>query len=56
MLGLKDRGVIEEGAYADIVVFDFDRIREGADFLEPTRPPEGIEYVMVNALLRELPP
>ena len=51
VLGLKDRGVIEEGAYADIVVFDFERIREGADFLEPTRPPEGIEYVVVNGMV-----
>ena len=48
VLGLKDRGVIEQGTYADIVIFDFERIREGADFLEPTRPPEGINYVLVN--------
>jgi len=48
VLGLKDRGVIREGAYADIVVFDFDRIKEGDDFLEPNRPPEGIEHVLVN--------
>jgi N-acyl-D-aspartate/D-glutamate deacylase len=48
VLRLRDRGVIMQGAYADIVVFDYDRIREGGDFLTPTRPPEGIEYVLVN--------
>jgi N-acyl-D-amino-acid deacylase len=51
VLGLKDRGVIEQGAYADIVVFDLARIKEGGDFWEPTRPPEGIEYVLVNGTI-----
>jgi N-acyl-D-amino-acid deacylase len=48
VLGLKDRGVIRDGAHADIVLFDFERIRERDDFLEPARPPEGIEHVLVN--------
>ena len=48
VLGLEDRGVIREGAYADVVLFDLERIREGGDFLEPARPPEGIEHVLVN--------
>jgi N-acyl-D-amino-acid deacylase len=47
-LGLKDRGILREGAYADILVFDFDKIEEGGDFFEPTKPPEGIEHVLVN--------
>jgi len=48
VLGLQDRGVIEEGAYADIVVFDPATIAEGGDFLNPARPPLGIEWVLVN--------
>ncbi len=48
ILGLEDRGVIKEGAWADLVVMDMERIREGDDFLEPCRPPEGIEQVLVN--------
>jgi N-acyl-D-amino-acid deacylase len=48
VLGLGDRGVLKEGAYADIVVFDLGAIREGEDFLEPAQPPEGIEHVLVN--------
>ena len=48
VLGLADRGVLRQGAYADIVVFDLRAIREGEDFLEPAQPPEGIEHVLVN--------
>lgn len=48
VLGLKDRGVLSLGAYADIVVFDFDRIGMGGDLRTPARPPTGIEYVLVN--------
>lgn len=48
VFGLQDRGIIREGAYADIVVFDLERIREGGDFWNPTQPPEGIAQVLVN--------
>jgi len=48
VLGLEDRGVIRKGAYADVVVFDFERLREGGSYLQPDRPPEGIEHVLVN--------
>jgi N-acyl-D-aspartate/D-glutamate deacylase len=51
VLGLKDRGVLREGDYADIVVFDPAWIREQADVLNPTRPPEGIAYVFVNGTM-----
>lgn len=46
--GLKGRGILKPGAHADIVIFDFERIRDKGDFLHPTQPPEGIEYVIVN--------
>ncbi len=48
VLGLADRGVIAEGAYADMILFDLERLAEGGDYLHPARPPEGIEYVLVN--------
>jgi N-acyl-D-aspartate/D-glutamate deacylase len=48
ILGLENRGVITEGAYGDILVFDLERLREGEDYLQPAQPPEGIEYVLVN--------
>jgi N-acyl-D-amino-acid deacylase len=47
-LGIKDRGIIAEGAWADIVVFDYGKVRMRGDFLTPAQPPEGIEHVMVN--------
>jgi N-acyl-D-aspartate/D-glutamate deacylase len=47
-LGLKDRGVVSLGAYADIVVFDYDKIRMTGDYLQPAQAPDGIEHVLVN--------
>lgn len=46
--GLVDRGVIREGTCADLVLFDFGRIRDTATFAEPTRPARGIDMVIVN--------
>jgi len=46
--GLKDRGVLREGAYADLVLFDPDSIIDKADFDHPTTPSAGIEQVWVN--------
>lgn len=47
-LGLSDRGILREGAWADIVVFDPSRIRDLATFDAPHRYPAGIEQVLVN--------
>ncbi len=46
--GIKDRGVLRPGAFADILIFDFDRIKPRATYLDPTQAPEGIECVLVN--------
>jgi N-acyl-D-aspartate/D-glutamate deacylase len=50
-LGLNNRGVIKEGAWADIVVFDFNTIMDKATYLNPRQYPEGIHYVLVNGKL-----
>jgi N-acyl-D-amino-acid deacylase len=46
--GLMDRGVLRPGAWADIVVFDLDRIHDRATNLYPHQYPEGVDYVFVN--------
>jgi len=46
--GLRGRGVIEEGSYADIVLMNLPNLTVLGDTLEPRRYPKGIEYVFVN--------
>jgi len=46
--GLKDRGVLKEGAYADLCVFDAETVDEAVTFAQPIRPAKGIEAVIVN--------
>ena len=46
--GLRDRGVLREGAFADITVFDADGIGEAATFARPIQPAKGIDSVIVN--------
>jgi len=36
--GFEDRGVLREGAYADAVVFDPDRVSDVGDFVDPACP------------------
>jgi N-acyl-D-aspartate/D-glutamate deacylase len=47
-LKLKERGVISPGAYADILVFNFEKISEKGTVLNPRQAPEGIVYTLVN--------
>jgi len=46
--GLKDRGMVAAGAYADLCVFDPDTVIDRASFAEPTLPAAGIAHVFVN--------
>jgi N-acyl-D-amino-acid deacylase len=46
--GLRDRGVVREGACADLVVLDEQRVGDRSTFEAPIAPAAGIELVYVN--------
>ena len=50
-LGLQDRGLLREGFFADVAVFDPERVVDRATFEQPHRYAEGVEYVLVNGVL-----
>jgi N-acyl-D-amino-acid deacylase len=45
---LKDRGMIKAGAYADIVIFDPEKVADPSTFSDPHHYAEGFEHVIVN--------
>jgi dihydroorotase/N-acyl-D-amino-acid deacylase len=47
---LTDRGVLKKGLWADIVIFDPEKIRDLATFENPNQLSEGMEYVLVNGV------
>jgi dihydroorotase/N-acyl-D-amino-acid deacylase len=47
---LADRGVLKQGMWADIVVFDPNRIHDVATFEKPNQLSIGMEYVLVNGV------
>ena len=47
---LTDRGVLKQGMWADVVVFDPETVRDVATFDDPNRLAEGMEYVLVNGI------
>ncbi len=47
-LGIKDRGLLNEGYHADVVVFDPEKIADTTTYENSRRFPVGIEHVIVN--------
>jgi len=48
ILGINDRGTIREGYWADLVIFDPEKIADKSTYEVPEAYPEGIPYVLVN--------
>jgi N-acyl-D-amino-acid deacylase len=47
---LTDRGVLKQGMWADVVIFDPSTIKDVATFAEPNQLSQGMEYVLVNGV------
>ncbi|MDB6158630.1 MAG: dihydroorotase [Gammaproteobacteria bacterium] len=49
-LGLTDRGVLKQGMWADIAIFDPEQIHDVATFENPNQLSVGIQYLLVNGV------
>jgi N-acyl-D-aspartate/D-glutamate deacylase len=49
--GLYKKGILRERLDADVVIFDPETIIDNSTFDDPTQPPEGIRWVIVNGEL-----
>jgi dihydroorotase/N-acyl-D-amino-acid deacylase len=47
---MTDRGVLKQGMWADVVVFDPDTVRDVATYDDPNRLSEGMQYVLINGV------
>ena len=50
-IGLRKRGLLAEGFYADLVIFDPDNISDRATYQSPHQYPQGISHVFVNGTM-----
>jgi len=51
ILGLKDRGILRENYWADVTIFDPEKVRDRATYTDPHQYAEGVPYVLVNGEL-----
>lgn len=51
IFGLKERGHLVSGEWADVVIFDLSTIEDRADYDQPFAEPLGIDYVIVNGVV-----
>jgi len=48
---LADRGMIKQGLWADVTIFDLDQLQDRSTYDDPMAFPTGIEYVLVNGVV-----
>ncbi len=48
--GLERRGLLKEGYFADLTLFDYKAITDHADFVNPFQRPEGVRWVFINGV------
>ena len=49
-LGLRDRGLVKKGNWADLTLFDPNRVADKATYVSPHQYPEGIPHVLVRGV------
>jgi N-acyl-D-aspartate/D-glutamate deacylase len=45
---LNGRGVIRQGSWADVTIFNYDKLQDRSTYTQPDQYPTGIDYVLVN--------
>jgi len=50
-LRLKERGLVKKNMFADLVIFDLNKIKDTATYQNPHSYPEGIKYIIVNGII-----
>ena len=48
IMKIENRGILAEGYWADVAVFDAENITDGATFAQPDLPAKGVHFVFVN--------
>lgn len=51
LVAMQERGRMQQGKVADIVIFDPEQVTDRATYAEGTRPTEGVSWVMVNGVV-----
>ncbi len=51
VFGLKDRGQLRAGAFADVLIFDLAKVNDAATYEKPHQLSEGIDDIIVNGEL-----
>lgn len=51
VFGIRDRGLLKDGAFADVLVFDPARVHEPATYEQPHQLAEGVDTIVVNGRL-----